>query len=201
MKPLANGPRCTNERSPRVRDGNAVALLAKGQGFTTHGDAADFDLPEAKFGLVHWRPLQLRVQPAGIVAPEKDLARQLVRAREEVAKARFAEVAEALKLAKEAEFGVHSKALKTEAQDAIELEGHEGLLRHLRREHDPHAGAVLACPLRCKADSFSHEFPGDFTGAVRDRHLVTGGRIGSDCCAAMIKVHGRGRELAVEAVV
>mmetsp|Transcript_137788 Transcript_137788/g.326424 ORF Transcript_137788/g.326424 Transcript_137788/m.326424 type:complete len:233 (+) Transcript_137788:680-1378(+) len=136
------------------------------------------------------------------MASKGDLTRHLVASRQEVAEGLLREAVHLGHLAKEAELGVHGQGREAQAQDAVELEGHEGLLGHLTGQDHPELGAILPRGgVGGKAHCVPHKLPGHLARAEGDVHLVPAGRVLLDRVPVVVQVHcGVGR-IAEEAMV
>mmetsp|Transcript_44809 Transcript_44809/g.143532 ORF Transcript_44809/g.143532 Transcript_44809/m.143532 type:complete len:439 (+) Transcript_44809:148-1464(+) len=204
LRHLTRGP---DQRGARVRDGRALAILTQGQGLPSHRDAQDLDLPEAELRLVYRHPLELGGHAPGVVAAERDLARDAVGPRQEVSETILRQAVQLRKLAEKTELGVDREGCEAEAKDAVELEGVEGLLRELSRRDHADAHTLLAglrlevSGMVAQADGLADECTGDLSSAIGDVDLVTLRSIRNHLSALVVQVHCRERGCTVVTVV
>mmetsp|Transcript_22749 Transcript_22749/g.58002 ORF Transcript_22749/g.58002 Transcript_22749/m.58002 type:complete len:432 (-) Transcript_22749:144-1439(-) len=128
--------------SAGVHDAAAGTILADIQLDTVDADCRDVNLPVAKISHGDRRPGQ-RVQHALLVyAAHRDLTSLIILTlREEDTKVGSADLAMANEHVEGTEVLVHRQAIQAQAEDAVEVEGLERLLRHLDSHDHAHDAA------------------------------------------------------------
>mmetsp|Transcript_46106 Transcript_46106/g.100412 ORF Transcript_46106/g.100412 Transcript_46106/m.100412 type:complete len:210 (-) Transcript_46106:2-631(-) len=201
MHALRHCTRSAQEGGARVSNGHTVTLLAEWQTFSRHNDTHKLQLPISQLRLVHGNPLQITGQAAFVVASKRDFTRHLVASRQEVSKGLLGQTVHLGHLPEEAEFRIHRQACQTQAQHAIKLESHEGLLGHLARQNHTKLGAILARSFhgtRSEANGFPHKLTSHLSSAKGNVHLVPARGVLLHRVSIVIQVDGRIGHVAVK---
>mmetsp|Transcript_73621 Transcript_73621/g.117103 ORF Transcript_73621/g.117103 Transcript_73621/m.117103 type:complete len:210 (-) Transcript_73621:338-967(-) len=201
MHALRHCARSTQKGGARVGNGNTVTLLAERQAFSRHNDTHKLQLPISQLRLVHGNPLQITGQAAFVVASKRDFTRHLVASREEVPEGLLGQTVHLGHLSEEAEFRIHGQTGQTQAQHAIKLESHEGLLGHLARQNHTKLGAILARSChgtRSEANGFPHKLASHLAGAEGNVHLVPARGVLLHRVSIVIQVDCRSGHVAVK---
>mmetsp|Transcript_5453 Transcript_5453/g.11039 ORF Transcript_5453/g.11039 Transcript_5453/m.11039 type:complete len:294 (-) Transcript_5453:36-917(-) len=211
LQVIGEARRDREQRRARVDHRAAAAVLAIVDDSVADFQPTDAHLPVPVVRHNHWRPCQIGAPDdfRGVVATERNLADLVVAFAKEDAEARFFQGLLRSQHAEEAELGRQREAVQTKAENTIERERIEGLVRHVRRRDDPQVHASRRwfaatvgghnLPARCVAEAkpVADELARDLTGAEGHRDLIPrASRLHSG--TIVINVHSIGGESTVK---